>query len=377
MRARRWLLALAVAGIAVASVATIAGAQSAGTYVIIDNFQPRCSAQNRDVVINVNGRSDGSSVNLAVYDSKGVQVASTTVFPSGTNWSSNGPLGFTTTLVGVYELRASVGGGTASAFLDVPCQPTTLTYNPTCFVVGSTSTVTMTGRHFTPYAAGYITYDVNGSETQQRIRIPIDNHGTFAATFKVTPTARDHPGTATDNGSPQAPAANATWSECPPNATTTTAVGVTTTAVGATTTVPSITVTTRPPGRGTTTTAVATTVPPVVTIPPPIAGVTLTVTPAIGPPGFVALAHGAGFPPGPVALAWAPGVGTFTATAGPDGTFDVQVLVFPRDRLGPRGLVATSGTASASAQFLVVPNTVRPSGKDVSQINRIRRFLQR
>jgi hypothetical protein len=313
-------------------------------------------------------------VSVLVIAPNGSTPAKDSPVASSGRWSST-TMTFTASQAGAYEVRAALPGNRnpVSAFLDVPCPATTLEYNPTCFVVGSTASVTMTGRHFEPYAAGYVTYDLGGSETQQRIRIPIDNHGNFSATFAVKPAARDHPGQATDNSA--SPAANATWRECPPNVTTTPVTSSTTTT---STTTPSITATTKPVGKATTTTrAPATTVPPVVTIPPPVPGVTLTVTPAIGPPGFVALARGTGFPPGPVALAWAPGVGTFTATVAADGTFETQVLVFPRDRLGSRGLVATSGTASGSAPFLVVPNSVQPSGKDVAQINRIRRFLQR
>jgi len=76
-------------------------------------------------------------------------------------------------------------------------------------------------------------------------------------------------------------------------------------------------------------------------------------------------------------LGWSPGIGIYSATAGPDGTFESSVLVMNRDVLGPRTLVATSGGVAASASFLVVPSTVQPSGKDVAQITRVRRFLQR
>ncbi|HET9443371.1 MAG TPA: FG-GAP-like repeat-containing protein [Acidimicrobiales bacterium] len=109
----------------------------------------------------------------------------------------------------------------------------------------------------------------------------------------------------------------------------------------------------------------------------PTATATLTATPPLGPPGFVTQAHGTGFPPGPVTLSWDPGIGATATTAGPDGTFTAQVLVMPRDRLGPRRLVAVGGAATAVADFLVVVPTVQPSGSDVTQINRIRRFANR
>ena len=91
----------------------------------------------------------------------------------------------------------------------------------------------------------------------------------------------------------------------------------------------------------------------------------------------MASAEGTGFPPGAVSLSWEPGIGGSAATAGPDGTFRVPVLVMPRDRTGPRRLLATGvGGATASADFLVVPSTVQPSGDDVTQI-RNRRLLHR
>jgi hypothetical protein len=86
---------------------------------------------------------------------------------------------------------------------------------------------------------------------------------------------------------------------------------------------------------------------------------------------------GTGFPPGPVVLVWSPGIGTTTTVAGPDGAIATRVLIFPGDRLGPRALVATGGAVTAFDAFLVVPSTVQPSGQEVSQINRIRRFNNR
>jgi hypothetical protein len=91
----------------------------------------------------------------------------------------------------------------------------------------------------------------------------------------------------------------------------------------------------------------------------------------------VAAARGTGWPEGTVQLRWSPGIGAFTATVGVDGTFSVPVLVFHRDVLGPRTLSATDGRVSATTPFLVVPSSVQPSGQDVAQISRARRFLQR
>ncbi|ACU39197.1 WD40 domain protein beta Propeller [Actinosynnema mirum DSM 43827] len=94
----------------------------------------------------------------------------------------------------------------------------------------------------------------------------------------------------------------------------------------------------------------------------------LTVDPPIGPPGFVARVVGVDFPPGAeVRLAWSAGVTQEPATArvGGDGGVDAQLLVFPRDRLGPRDVLAAPLTGPrfgqvASNPFLVVPRTVQP-----------------
>lgn len=133
-----------------------------------------------------------------------------------------------------------------------------------------------------------------------------------------------------------------------------------------------------PPGPATTTTtSTSTTIATTTTTAPSTVVATLLAHPALGPPGFVTSVRGTGFPPGPVALRWEGGVGTASAVAGPDGTFTAQFLVLPGDRPGPRSAVATSGLVSANAPFLVVQGTVKPSGRDVSQITRLRRLGNR
>ncbi|MFF5098671.1 MULTISPECIES: VWA domain-containing protein [Actinosynnema] len=94
----------------------------------------------------------------------------------------------------------------------------------------------------------------------------------------------------------------------------------------------------------------------------------LTVDPPIGPPGFVARVIGVDFPPGAeVRLAWSAGITQEPATArvSGDGGLDAQLLVFPRDRLGPRDVLAAPLAGPrfgqvASNPFLVVPRTVQP-----------------
>jgi Tol biopolymer transport system component len=93
---------------------------------------------------------------------------------------------------------------------------------------------------------------------------------------------------------------------------------------------------------------------------------TLTVNPGIGPPGFVTLAEGTGFPPGAtVTLAWRPGISeNLIVTVDGAGRFRTQVLVFYKDQLGPRRLVAVRRTGTAfgqvGADFLVVPGSLQP-----------------
>jgi uncharacterized repeat protein (TIGR01451 family) len=91
----------------------------------------------------------------------------------------------------------------------------------------------------------------------------------------------------------------------------------------------------------------------------------LVVTPPIGPPGFVTLATGTGFPRGAtVVLIWRRGLGTTTMRADRNGRFDVFVLVLPRDSVGPRLLVALPARLGAfratTARFLVVPSPQQP-----------------
>jgi len=95
----------------------------------------------------------------------------------------------------------------------------------------------------------------------------------------------------------------------------------------------------------------------------------LTVVPESGPPGLVVIATGTGFPPNaPVALRWSAGItATPLAPVVSDGTgsFTAQVLVLPRDRVGPRSLRAIASVPGlevdpVSARFLVVTSTAGP-----------------
>ena len=371
---RRLLAALVVAAAALAVLTLPAGGQTAPPPTLtIDTFLTThpggCANPGDSFDMRVGGATNQSSVSIVLYSPSGVALDKASGTLNSGRWNTTGPV-WRYTETGLYEVRASAGSAPrVSAWMEVPCQAPTLEYDPPCFTTGVTPQVTMTVRHFPPFGNGdgYLYYDVGGSEAQNRIRIPVDGHGVFSATFKVSPSNRPHPGEGAN--SQRSLVARATWSPCPPGATTTS------TSEPPSTTAPPVTISVP---TGPTTTVKSTTTTSIV-VPPITPGAALTVNPKLGPPGFVAQAIGTGFPAGPVELVWTPGIGRTIVTAGPDGSFTTQVLVFPKDRIGPRTLVATgAGGASANAPFLVVPPTVQPTaGTDVAQITRIRRFTQR
>ena len=90
------------------------------------------------------------------------------------------------------------------------------------------------------------------------------------------------------------------------------------------------------------------------------------ITPPLGPPGFVPLAVGSGFPPGPVTVRWTRGIGSWVVQADASGGFRLPVLVMYHDLLDRRSLSAQSGPASALADYLVVPPSAEPAGLDVA-----------
>jgi hypothetical protein len=74
------------------------------------------------------------------------------------------------------------------------------------------------------------------------------------------------------------------------------------------------------------------------------------------------MAIGKGFAPGQrIVMHWSPGIGEFTATATNDGTFEVPIQVANNDVTGVRALTIV-GDATAAAQYLVFPSTMRPAG---------------
>ncbi|MFF5071037.1 NEW3 domain-containing protein [Micromonospora olivasterospora] len=92
----------------------------------------------------------------------------------------------------------------------------------------------------------------------------------------------------------------------------------------------------------------------------------IVAVPDIGPPGFVTSIRGTDFPPGvPVRLAWDVGLTVAANPAVPaaDGTFAAQLLVVPRDELGPRKVLATGpGFGTVRTDFRVVMPAQQPPG---------------
>jgi len=104
--------------------------------------------------------------------------------------------------------------------------------------------------------------------------------------------------------------------------------------------------------------------PPASSAPPRVFSPILTTDPPIGPPGFVTIAVGTGFPPNStVTLLWNPGISAPTRVkVAANGSFRTQMLVFNKDQLGPRLLVASgAGFTPVTTSFLVVPGNQQPS----------------
>ncbi|MGW2512769.1 VWA domain-containing protein [Streptomyces scopuliridis] len=90
----------------------------------------------------------------------------------------------------------------------------------------------------------------------------------------------------------------------------------------------------------------------------------LAVTPQVATPGQVVVARGTDFPPGSnVRLSWSAGITANgpPVTVGRDGTFETQVPVLRRDRLGPRDLRANvTGVDRLTKPVLVVQRKLQP-----------------
>ena len=377
---RRLLLALVTLGLGMATLAPPATGQTA-TPVRIVSISPGCGAVGGAPTVTVEvTAAPGREGSLLAYAPDDKTVVGESGWSSGRTGSFTTSISFKTSSNGYYRITATDGSTSDSAYFSAPCRNPRVVLEPGCSIAGRRTTLTVSAFDFAPNDAGYVYYDYTDPNTfgQSRIRIEIDGAGNFATTaayrsspFDVVPPARDVPIHVEDL---RGNVVDVRWPRCPPpgatTTTTTTAPPIVPDPWPGTTT--STSVVTPPPGQGPTTTTSTS-----VVVPPPTPGASLTLSPAVGPPGFVTSARGAGFPPGPVTIVWSPGLGFTPTVAGPDGTFTVSVLVFPRDRLGPRIAVASADGASANAPFLVVPSTVQPSASDVTEITRIRRFLQR
>lgn len=136
-------------------------------------------------------------------------------------------------------------------------------------------------------------------------------------------------------------------------------------------------ITPSPSGPGSTsTTSLGGTVSPTTSIPsssgsPSTSGTpTITLNPAVGPPGMVTQLTGSGFPAiTTVTVTWSPGIGSVTVQTDAFGGFTNWLLILPRDVLGDRQSVA-AGYPTAVAPFLVVPPSVEPGGADPSLLYR-------
>jgi hypothetical protein len=125
-----------------------------------------------------------------------------------------------------------------------------------------------------------------------------------------------------------------------------------------------------------TTEGAATVLPPGATVPPTVpppkaANPTLTLNPAVGPPGTIVTVTGSGFPPNtPITIAWSVSSGSITVTTDGNGNLpSSQLLILVPDVLGPRFAVSAT-SPPAQAPFLVVPGPAEPGGTGGSYLFR-------
>lgn len=217
-----------------------------------------------------------------------------------------------------------------------------ITLEPSCKSPGEGGPVRVTGSGFTRGARLIITGITGGSEPVQA-----DVNGNFVITLPWTPRSAG-------TYSVAASSAATLLGQAPTRVETTLGVRACTTPSDSTSSTSSSSSSSTSSSTSTTTSTSL-----------PAGAVTLKCIPPIGPPGFVTLAVGTGFPPNaPVELTWQPGIAGAQTVSDADGNLSVQVLVMHRDMVGPRNLVARAGTAAnsatASAPFLVVQATLGP-----------------
>jgi hypothetical protein len=96
----------------------------------------------------------------------------------------------------------------------------------------------------------------------------------------------------------------------------------------------------------------------------------ITLNPAVGPPGTITTVKGTGFPPNAaVNLSWTPGSGLTHVIADASGNFTTEMIIIVPDILGPRHAQA-AGYPTATAAFLVVPDSAQPGGSNAALLFR-------
>jgi hypothetical protein len=267
---------------------------------------------------------------------------------AGTNKSGDfttPPVSMPAKPAGYYTFRAEVGNTRVYRGFKVPCP--SISISPACGPAATnpseTYDILVTGKNFPPIiveqSGNTVQLSFDGASVGPLVEVGGNDGGSFSTTMKVPrKPAGSHTVAATDTRDSMRATA---------------LFLVPCLVIGTTTS----TVTTAPPTETT-----------VTTVPPPIVGPgpACVLDPQVGPPGFVTQARCARFPAASTAtLHWSPGIGTVTAPTG-SGEFSVPVLIFPRDRLGPRNLVVEAPGASVLVPFIVVPPSVSPSGGDVA-----------
>ena len=92
-------------------------------------------------------------------------------------------------------------------------------------------------------------------------------------------------------------------------------------------------------------------------------GVELIVLPTVGGPSNVIDVIGLGWKPSaPVLVTWDPGLGSQTAVTDANGNFQVGMLLFRHDVVGPRKAKGNDGTTIIEQPFLAVPGSSGPPG---------------
>jgi hypothetical protein len=269
---------------------------------------------------------------------------------AGTNKSGDfttPPVSMPAKPAGYYTFRAEEGNNIVFRGFKVPCP--SISISPGCGPAGTTPSETydilVTGKNFPPIipeqSGNTVRLTFDGAQVGPLVEVGGEGGGSFSTTIKAPrKPSGSHTVAATDTRDSM----RATALFLVPCL----VIGGSTTTTG----------TTAPPPTETT----------VTTVPPPILGPgpACVLDPTVGTPGFVAQARCVRFPAATTAtLRWSPGIGTVTAPTG-SGAFSVPVLIFPRDRLGPRDLVVEAPGVSVLVPFVVVPPSVSPSGGDVA-----------